>query len=237
MSSSKLKLSKPKAVLFDWDNTIIISKSIFYNALHAAMEKLDLDKQLLSTKLFQENVHLSVRDSFPNIFGEKWEEAAELYKAHFSAVHLDNIQLMPDIVEILDILYNAGVIISVVSNKDGEFLRKEVKKAGLEHYFYAVVGACDANLDKPAPDPAYLALNGMFNKESFNNDIWFIGDSIADLECGYNSKCLPILFGNKPSEIRMAKEKGIDHLMVENYRELITFAENVMLDTKVEKIN
>lgn len=210
---------KPKAVLFDWDNTIITSKSLLYHALSLTMDQLDMDKNLLTTREFRENIHLSIREAFPKIFGDRWKEVQDIYQKEFRKRHLEHITLEPGVLEILELLNNLGVTMSVVSNKDGPFLRQEVEKLELGKYFYQVIGAYDAKEDKPSPYPAYMALEGLYDKGDFGNDIWFVGDSIADLKCGHNCGCTTIIYGNDQNAIDTAARESIEYLHVNDYSE------------------
>ena len=59
----------PKAVVFDWDNTLIDSFPVVYDAAVAAYKAFDVTpptyEELLSWQGF------SLRDSFPQVFGDK----------------------------------------------------------------------------------------------------------------------------------------------------------------------
>ena len=54
-----------------------------------------------------------------------------------------------------------------------------------------MVGALDADRDKPAADPVDLALatSGIARGPS----VWFAGDADIDMECAYNAGCTPVL--------------------------------------------
>ena len=82
----------------------------------------------------------------------------------------------------------------IVSNKIGVTLRKEVKKLNISEKFFSVIGSTDSSHDKPHRAPLDLALSASgINPEQ--DHIWFIGDTIADVECAYNTNCQPIIFG------------------------------------------
>ena len=53
------------------------------------------------------------------------------------------------------------------------------------------MGATDAARDKPAADPVTLALEPV--QLAGGEDVWFVGDTTVDLECAYNTGCLPVL--------------------------------------------
>ncbi len=50
--------------------------------------------------------------------------------------------------------------------------------------------------DKPQPEPVQLALSNIAQKP---HNIWFVGDTMIDVECAINSGCCPILFGDQPT--------------------------------------
>ena len=81
----------------------------------------------------------------------------------------------------------------LVSNKIGITLRKEAAKLGIDKKFFAMIGSMDSNSDKPSRDPVDLALMGS-DLDPQKDEIWFVGDTIADIECAYNSGCRPILY-------------------------------------------
>ena len=55
-------------------------------------------------------------------------------------------------------LAGQGIYLGVVSNKTGDFLRREAERLGWTDLFGSMVGAGDAPLDKPACEPVRLAL-------------------------------------------------------------------------------
>ncbi|MDP6788282.1 MAG: HAD hydrolase-like protein, partial [Rhodospirillales bacterium] len=57
--------------------------------------------------------------------------------------------------------------------------------------FGRLVGAFDAEQDKPAAEPVELALAG--SGISRGGDVWFAGDTDVDLECASNAGCVPVL--------------------------------------------
>jgi phosphoglycolate phosphatase len=144
-------------------------------------------------------VHKSMRESFPEIFGNDWEKAGEIYKNTYRSIHL-NIQLLPNALKLINKLEEKGILQFIVSNKIGATLRKEAAALGVDKKFFAVVGANDAYADKPSREPVELALLGS-NLDLKKDEIWFVGDTIADVECAYNSGCTPIIFGHSSHQI------------------------------------
>jgi phosphoglycolate phosphatase len=62
--------------------------------------------------------------------------------------------------------------------------------------FGALVGANDAEADKPAPAPVHLVLAGSGVEPGAS--VWFAGDSHIDLQCAINSGCVPVLMRPDP---------------------------------------
>jgi phosphoglycolate phosphatase len=184
---------KPKAILFDWDNTLADT----WPTIHKALEEtfIEMGHQPWSMEVTKERVHRSLRDSFPEIFGDKWEQAGDLYIKKFKSIHLQNLTPLEDAEDVLKELKKTDVYIALVSNKTGESLRLEVDHIGWNDYFSKIVGAKDAEEDKPSTKPALMALEG--SNIALGRDVWFIGDSVTDMECAHNAKCIPIFYGDQ----------------------------------------
>ncbi|MBM3617284.1 MAG: HAD family hydrolase [Alphaproteobacteria bacterium] len=192
-----VKLAWPKAVIFDWDNTLVDT----WPVIHDAMEKTFTHYQLVPWTLdeIRTRVVHSMRDSFPKLFGEKWEEAGKLYQGFYQSNHLNTLQVLPMSEEVLKLLQEKGVYVAVVSNKKGPTLRKEITHLGWDKYFTKIIGSGDAPNDKPHPDPVHMALEGSGIKAG--KDVWFVGDTVVDLEVAKNTGCVPVLYGQVESEV------------------------------------
>jgi phosphoglycolate phosphatase len=189
-------LARPRAILFDWDNTLVDSWATIYEALNAVMSAMQ--KPLWSLQETKERVRLSLRDSFPLHFGDRWEEARQIYLDAFRTIHLDRLRPLPGRVELLRGLSAQGFFLGVVSNKTGALLRCEAERIGWSELFGSVVGAGDAAVDKPDAAPVKLALkpSGIMTGEA----VWLVGDTGVDMECAHNSGCVPVLLGNHMTE-------------------------------------
>jgi len=189
-------LARPQAILFDWDNTLVDSWATIHEALNLVMTAME--KPLWSLRETKERVRLSLRESFPLHFGDRWEEARQIYLDFFRAIHLDRLSPLPGRLELLRGLAADGIFLGVVSNKTGTLLRCEAERIGWSELFGSIVGAGDAALDKPDPAPVTLALHrsGVEAGEA----VWFVGDTGVDMECAYNSGCIPVLLGDGATE-------------------------------------
>jgi len=190
-SSFSVMLPKPRAVIFDWDNTLVDTWPVIYEAMVATFEAMGHKPWTLEET--KSRVSKSMRDAFPALFGDQWEKAGEIYQRHYREHSLDKLKSLPQSIDVLKRIAELGLHTVVVSNKKGPTLRKEVEHMGWAKYFEAIVGADDAVRDKPHVDPVHLA----FDKSGIvpARDVWFIGDSEIDLECALNTGCTAVLYG------------------------------------------
>lgn len=211
-------LNKPKAILFDWDNTLADT----WPTIHYALEKtfIDMGEKPWTMEEVKVRVHRSLRDSFPPIFGDRWKEAGDKYLEHFKAVHLERLTALDGAEETLKKLTETDIYIAVVSNKTGCNLRAEAEHIGWDKYFSKIIGAKDADEDKPSIKPVLLALEN--SGINMGKDVWFVGDSITDMECAYNANCVPIFYGGQDLQSEVfANHQPTKHF--KNHKELLDF--------------
>lgn len=188
--------ARPKAIIFDWDNTLVDSWLIIQDALNATFREFDVEEWTLEET--KARVAKSLRDSFPELFGDRWEEAKDVFYGHFKAIHLDRLTPLPGAADMLAELVEEGIYLGVVSNKTGTLLRKEAEKLSWDKHFGQIIGATDAPKDKPAVEPVLMALEG--SDIELGEDVWFVGDSKIDMECALNAGCVPVLIREDPPE-------------------------------------
>jgi phosphoglycolate phosphatase len=195
-ASAPRRLARPRAILFDWDNTLVDSWTTIHEALNAVMAAMG--RPLWSLQETKERVRLSLRESFPLHFGDQWEEARQIYLDVFRAIHLERLNPLPGRDELLRALFEEEIFLGVVSNKTGSLLRREAEQLGWSALFGSVVGAGDAAIDKPNAAPVALALEpcGI----GAGDTIWFVGDTGIDMQCALNSGCIPVLLGSGATE-------------------------------------
>jgi len=202
MRSLLMQLPKPTAIVFDWDNTLVNTWPIIYQAMVETFVQMGVVPWTLEET--KQKVGKSLRDHFPALFGDKWEVAGKIYGDTYRANNLANMEGLPQAAQMLELLATTKLYRAVVSNKQGPTLRQEAAHIGWDKYFNKLVGALDAPRDKPYPDPLYLALEG--SGIEAGPHVWFIGDTMTDVDCALNSGCTPIFYGDGTVEER-AKDK------------------------------
>jgi phosphoglycolate phosphatase len=201
VSTVPLALARPRAIIFDWDNTLVDSWATIHDALNFLMASMERPPWTIEET--RERVRLSLRESFPRIFGERWEEAQRIYLDRFRAIHLGRLTPLPGREAMLSALAADGHYLAVVSNKTGAVLRNEVAHLGWSPLFGAIVGAGDAHTDKPHRAPVELALQP--SGIAPGPDVWFVGDTAVDMECALASGCIPVLLGEHDGSAEFAR--------------------------------
>ena len=188
-------LGLPKAVIFDWDNTLVDSWPAIADAINKTRAEFGLPTWDMAG--IKKNCTRAARDSFPEWFGpDRWQDAYKYYYQAFDEVRQGaGIVPLHGAYDLLVALHQLEIPRCVVSNKRGDYLRQEVDQVGWGHLFSKIVGAGDALRDKPSREPVDMALAplGLTPHEG----VWFVGDSEADIACARNTGCTPILIGDE----------------------------------------
>ena len=106
---------RPKAILFDWDNTLVDTWGVIHDALNTTLETFGKETWTLDeTRL---RVRKSMRDSFPGLFGERWQDAAEVFYGRYAEIHMIKLDPKPRAAEMLAFLAERDFTMAV----DDEF--------------------------------------------------------------------------------------------------------------------
>ena len=206
----------PKMILFDWDNTLMDTTPVLFKAFCAMRKYYNLPEY--SMEEYQARTGLSLRETFPDLFGQRWEEAKQVYLQAYQENHLSLLTPFDKAYELITYAYEKIGKLGVVSNKTNFILQEEIDHLGWGGFFYAVVGAGDADKDKPAPDPVFKALEGtgiVYEQGALSEPVWFVGDGDADMLCAKASGCFPVRMANENKD-------GKDVLTVKNCQELLS---------------
>jgi phosphoglycolate phosphatase len=182
-------MSRPAAILFDWDNTLVDSWGCIQQAMNTTL--IAMGHPTWDMAETQRRVALSMKDAFPTLFRDRWQEARDIFYRTFASIHLDMLKPLPGAENTLKRLREAGIPLAVVSNKTGPFIRREAEFLSWTPFFSRLVGAGDAAADKPSELPVLLALDTIGVTAS--EDIWFVGDASVDMKCARNAGLAPIL--------------------------------------------
>lgn len=203
----------PKAIVFDWDNTLVEGWSKIQFALNSVFRHFNLPEWDIET--VAANAHRSARDSFPEKFGENAEEALKIFYNSYK-----KCQIIPEALdqseEMLKLVNDMNIYSAILSNKNGDLLRTEVAEKKWGQYFSEIIGATDCDEDKPSIIPMQKALSGVDRFEP--KDIWFVGDTKVDVEMARNYGCVSVVYG---------ENKDLDHdIYFKNHNQLQSYLKN-----------
>ncbi|MBQ9738379.1 MAG: HAD family hydrolase [Alphaproteobacteria bacterium] len=190
-----------KVILWDWDNTLADT----FGAIFAAQN--DARVQYGMTPWTKEEskaaMNTSGRNLIKDVFGA--DKAAEV-RAYFLsryAEHADALELKAGAKEILKTAKELGFVNILASNKAGPILRNEVSAMGVADYFDRLIGAEEAEEDKPSKIFTDTALAGI---EA--DMIISIGDGKADIQMAHNyAGGIGILVWTNPNGVEFAEIK------------------------------
>jgi phosphoglycolate phosphatase len=184
---------KPKAILFDWDNTLVNTWPLIEIATAKMFTIMGRDVNEINRH--NPDNHLAAKDILPKIFGDDWHKAYKVYQEEYAKNQFTSLNLFPKVFETLEFLSKHNIYLAIVSNKNGDMLRKEVAHLNLNKYFTKIVGSSDAKADKPSKEAILKSLEDSHIQA--NKQVWFVGDSEIDMQCALNADCTPILISNE----------------------------------------
>jgi len=189
---------QPTVLLYDWDNTLVDGWAALTAALNVVFAEFGMPSW--TWEATRSRARLSLRESFPVLFGARWEYARDLFHVSFRDQHLIQLRPMQGAAEAL--AAGATWPQGVVSNKVGQFLRAEVAHLGWATRFRAVVGAGDAAADKPDPAPIHLALQQLGHHADAS--VWYLGDTALDMQTARAAGVTAVLIGDAGHDLGIA---------------------------------
>ena len=89
----------PKALVFDWDNTLIDTWAVIHKALTTTFEAMDMTPWTLEET--RQNVRASAREAFPALFRDRAEEAQHVFYQSYESEHLAALSPLPGSADVI----------------------------------------------------------------------------------------------------------------------------------------
>ncbi len=179
-------LQRPDAVFWDWDGTFIDSYGILERSHNYTLERLGMP--LLKDGDFRQYFGKPRDAVYSAIYDDRAKEA-EGIRNDYLREHADEVKAVDGSANVVKLFHRAGILNGIVSNKLSDTIRNEVKTLGLEEFFSVVIGAGDADEDKPSGAPLLLALERAGISRDKAARVWFVGDTEYDLKCAQEAGC------------------------------------------------
>ena len=195
---SEKQISKPKAVIFDTDNTLY-RYDVAHSAAISAVTKKAVNMLGISKKEFESAYKISRKNIKAQLGATASSHSRLLYfqrtiehlglrtrilltldlEQTYWRTFLANAQLFSHVKEFILLLKSNGIATANITDLTAQIQFRKMVYFGLDEYFDYVVTSEEAGRDKPDPRPFQLALD----KLKIEPDrIWMIGDSaLADM--------------------------------------------------------
>ena len=198
------QLPYPTAILLDWDGTVNDSMAVLHAGhnevrRHFGMDPVDYEYSRGLT-MYESRIGQQM------LLGDeaKVDEGLKIYTDFVVAHHLDYLGkdangyfgVIPDVVAFLERARALNILLGIVTNKRRFVFDKEIERLGWQDWFKITVCANETVRNKPAGDPALLALKILAVEPSKN--VWFIGDTGSDMLCAQEAGLTGIYMATEP---------------------------------------
>jgi len=201
-----------KHVCFDLDGTLVDSRDTILKSTKAALDKLGINYKI-DEDVFTNMIGKHFVDIFQesNIENVDFEEFISIYKSYYFKF-IDSSLLYPGVEEILKLLNEKQIKVSLLTTKGQEQADKIVDHFKLRSSFDYVMGRRDELAHKPSPESLFYICKelGVDPSESL-----MVGDTELDIQCGNSagSKTCGVLYGYRTKD--QIKNEKPDYIISE----------------------
>jgi pyrophosphatase PpaX len=171
-----LKTPRPlRAVLFDWDGTIVDSAEASYRCYVRVFEsyRIPFDRERFQKTYSPAWYRTYEALGLPR---ESWDEADQRWLGFYAE---EDSVCLSGAREALALLREAGIALGIVTSGERERVRRELQGLTLADLFPVVVSADDVQKRKPDPEPLVMGLEKMRVPAA---EAAYIGDSPEDVD-------------------------------------------------------
>lgn len=163
-----------KAVLFDWDGTLVDTAEASYRCYVRMFEELGIrfDRETYA-RTYSPNWYLTFRAL--GVPEERWGHADERWLAHFAS---EEVALIDGARELLQSLVARGLTTGIVTSGGRERVSRELEAHGLASYLHECVYGSDVTQKKPHPEALELCLQRLRVRA---DEAVYVGDSPEDV--------------------------------------------------------
>ncbi len=167
-----------KAVLFDFDGTLINSNELIFESYRTAFREV-LSKELTEDEIL-EMYGRPLRESLAK-YGEYSEQLRSVYREYNDVRHDASVKGFEGASEGVLMLKKLGLKLGIVTSKRLHMLERGVEIMGLSGAFDVYITPDDTKNVKPHPEPVLCGCErlGVAPEEAV-----YVGDSVFDMEAG-----------------------------------------------------
>jgi HAD superfamily hydrolase (TIGR01509 family) len=201
------------AVIFDWDGTLMDSKSAILASYHEVTKELLGEPFPVEDSDVDHIIQLRAQEAFP-IIAKGDPELTEKIAAGFHeayAEHQQRTQPFDGTLETLRELKSRGIKIGIATSKARKRMNLDGERTGINDLVDFAITGDDVNAAKPAPEPVAKAIEGLGVEPG---RALYVGDGPNDVLSGQGAGAITVgvSFGFHPAEMREANpDHVIDH--------------------------
>lgn len=200
-----------KAVLFDFDGTLVDSSEGIYKSLIYAFEADG--KPIPDEATLRKFIGPPIYDSFKNLFGYKDEKIDWMiakYRERYRTIGYREVEVYDGIPALLERLHQNGVKIATASSKPTVFIEKILEERNLLTYFDYLGGT---DFDNISSDKTVIVQNAMHALGVSPQETVMVGDRLFDIRGakGAGVPCIAVLYGFGSRE--EFEEYGADYIV------------------------
>ena len=196
-----------RAVVFDWDGTVLDTTAAIAVSIQYACEKLGLP--VPSTAKAKSVIGLGWREAIrivaPTCPPEEFQAFGAYYVERYRPEEV-KVHLFAGITELIKALHARGTLLAVATGKSRRGLNRVLEQTGLGSYFYDTQTA-EENPSKP--DPAMLEQIGI-NTGLGPESVVMVGDTTHDIQMAKNWGCRVIAVSYGAMTVKMLEEAHPD---------------------------
>ena len=173
--------SRPLAVLFDLDGTLLNSIELILNSARHAFR--DRAGHVPDAAEWTSLIGMPLEASFRRYASTDADVASLLakYREYQMENHDRLVKCYDEVIETVDFIRAAGHPVAIVTSKTTTMTRRGLDVSGLSPHFDTVIGCDVCERHKPDPQPVEIALT----KLGYTPDeAVFVGDSVYDMLAG-----------------------------------------------------
>ena len=167
-----------KAVLFDFDGTLIDTNELIFNSYRVAFREVFKreisDEEILT--LYGRPLKASLME-----YGEPWERLYNTYREYNETNHDTAAKEFDGASQGVKMIKDMGFKVGVVTSKRLHMVQRGIKILGLEDVFDIIITPDDTKKTKPDPEPVLCGCRKLGVKPE---EAVYVGDSVFDMEAG-----------------------------------------------------
>ncbi len=176
-------LSRPKAILWDMDGTLIDQTAAIIRAYGDVIEAMGggiPDPEVIRRSLggpMASTMALFIDDA-------GLDEAAKRFRLRFPEIMFDGLIILPGGLELIESANKANIAQVIFTNKHGDTARRVSEYAGFSKYIPICIGNTDTDWHKPQVELTRYVLDQI---NASATGACMIGDSPTDIETAHNA--------------------------------------------------